>query len=126
MASRSAAGSEQRLRDISKLLDRVAKHAGLEPGTLRSRLFRHTYCGAQLQTLDDGAPVSFNTVSRELGHGSEDMVRRVYSHLVEVRHRAQVVEYRLDQHLERVGDRLSRLRLGGSLDGERFWQGAAP
>jgi len=75
---------------------------------------RHTYCAARLQTLDRGAPVSLYTVSRELGHGSEEMVRRVYSHLGDVRHRAEVVEYRVEQHVDRLGDRLQRLGLAGS------------
>jgi hypothetical protein len=48
-------------------------------------------------------------VSRELGHGSEDMVRRVYSHLGTVRHRSEVVEFRVEQHFERLGDQLRRL-----------------
>jgi hypothetical protein len=52
-------------------------------------------------------------VSRELGHGPEEMVRRVYSHLGDVRHRSEVVEYRVEQHLERLGDRLERLGLSG-------------
>jgi hypothetical protein len=55
--------------------------------------------------------VSLYTVSRELGHGSEEMVRRVYSHLGDVRHRSEVVEYRIEQHLDRLGDRLERLGL---------------
>jgi hypothetical protein len=37
---------------------------------------------AQLQTLDRDVPVSLFTVSREVDHGSEDMVRRVYAHQV--------------------------------------------
>jgi hypothetical protein len=53
--------------------------------------------------------VSLYTVSRELGHGSEDMVRRVYAHLGSVRHRSEVVEYRVEQHFERLGDQLVRL-----------------
>ena len=63
------------------------------------------------ERLDRGAPVSLYTVSRELGHGSEDMVRRVYAHLGTVRHRSEVVEYRVDQHFERLGDQLVRLGL---------------
>nr|MBA2302182.1 site-specific integrase [Acidobacteriota bacterium] len=94
----SVQGEERRLRDIHRLLDRVATRAGIPAGELRSKAFRHTYCAARLQTLDRGAPVSLYTVSRELGHGSEEMVRRVYSHLGEVRHRSDVVEYRLEQH----------------------------
>jgi hypothetical protein len=53
--------------------------------------------------------VSLYTVSRELGHGSEEMVRRVYSHLGTVRHRSEVVEYRVEQHYGRLGDQLVRL-----------------
>ncbi len=37
------------------------------------------------------------------------MVRRVYSHLGTVRHGAEVVEYRVEQHFERLGDQLIRL-----------------
>jgi hypothetical protein len=37
------------------------------------------------------------------------MVRRVYSHLGSVRHRSQVVEFRVEQHFERLGDQLRRL-----------------
>jgi hypothetical protein len=59
--------------------------------------------------LDHGAPVSMYAVSRELRHGSEDMVRRVYSHLGTVRHRSEVVEFRVEQHFERLGDQLRRL-----------------
>ena len=109
----SAKGEERRLRDIHRLLDQVAKRAGLGAGEVRSKAFRHTYCAARLQTLDRGAPVSLYTVSRELGHGSEEMVQRVYSHLGDVRHRSDVVEYRIEQHLERLGDRLERLGLAG-------------
>jgi hypothetical protein len=72
------------------------------------------------------APVSLYTVSRELGHGSEEMVRRVYSHLGDVRHRSEVVEYRIDQHLERLGDRLERLGLRGpSVTGKDTASGGA-
>jgi integrase len=107
----SANGPERPLQDLTKLLERVARRAGMPAGELRSKMFRHTYCAARLQTLDRGAPVSLYTVSRELGHGSEDMVRRVYAHLGDVRHRAEVVEFRVEQHVERLGDRLPRLAL---------------
>ncbi len=88
---------------------RVATHAGLSRGELRTKAFRHTYCAARLQTLDYGAPVPTYTVARELGHASEAMVRQVYAHLGTIRHRSEVVEYRVEQHLERLGDRLQRL-----------------
>src|SRR4051794_4323577 len=89
----AGSGPELPLRDIQKLLDRVAARAGLAAGEFRSNAFRHTSCAARLQMLDGVAPVSLYTGSRELGHGSEDMVRRVYAHLGEARHRAEVVEY---------------------------------
>ena len=37
------------------------------------------------------------------------MVERVYSHLGEVRHRSEVVEYRLEHHREALGKRLMTL-----------------
>jgi integrase len=104
-----ASGSAGMLSDTRKLLDRIAKRAGWKAGEIRHRIFRHTYCAARLQTLDHGAPVSLYVVSRKLGHGSEEMVRRVYSHLGTVRHRAEVVEFRVEQHYERLGDQLIRL-----------------
>src|SRR3989449_4819260 len=64
------------LTDFRKLLDMVAVRAGWKPGEIRSKMFRHTYCAARLQTLDQGAPVSLFTAAKELGHGGEAMVRR--------------------------------------------------
>ena len=60
--------------------------------------------------------MSLYTVSRELGHGSEEMVRRVYSHLGTFRHRSEVVEYRVEQRFERLGDQLIRLGLDTKID----------
>jgi integrase len=97
------------LRETRRLLDRIAKPAGWKAGEIRHRIFRHTCAATRLQTLDRGAPVSLYTVSRELGRGSEDMVRRVYAHLGTVRHRSEVVEHRVEQHFERLGDQLVRL-----------------
>lgn len=110
-----ATGKEAMLREPRKLLDRVAVRGGWEAGAIRSKMFRHTYCSARLQTLDHGAPVSLFTVSRELGHGSEEMVRRVYAHLGTLRHRSEVVEYRIDQHRETLRQRLLQLGLGTTL-----------
>ena len=58
---------------------------------------------AGFQTLDQGAPVSVFTVAREMGHGGDSMVRLVYGHLGTVRHRAEVVEYRIEQHAPVAG-----------------------
>jgi integrase len=103
-------GEEAMVTDFHKLLDAVAERAGWKPGEIRSKMFRHTYCAARLQTLDRGAPVSVYTVAREMGHGGESMVRRVYGHLGQVRHRANVVEYRVEQHAAKLGERLGALR----------------
>jgi integrase len=102
-------GTEAMLVDVRKLIDRIAVRAGWKAGEVGTRVFRHTFTAARLQTLDRGAPVSLHTVSRELGHGSEEMVRRVYAHLGSVRHRSEVVEYRLEQHVEALKDRLGAL-----------------
>ena len=104
-------GSESLITDFRKVLDAVAMRAGWNKGEIRSKMFRHTYCSARLQTLDGGAPVSPFTVGRELGHGGTSMVERVYSHLGQVRHRAEVVEFRLEHHREALGERLTTLAM---------------
>ena len=81
-------------------------------------MFRHTYCAARLQTLDTGAPVSTYTVAREMGHGGEAMVRRVYGHLGQVRHRAEIVEYRVEQHASRLKDKLAALQIAPAYHGD--------
>jgi integrase len=98
-------------RDIRGLLDRIGERAGWKPGEIRAKMFRHTYTAARLQTLDHGAPVGIYTVARELGHGSTAMVEKVYSHLGTVRHRSEVVEYRVEQHVEALGKRLEALNV---------------
>lgn len=62
--------------------------------------------------MDRGTPVSIFTVSRELGHGSEAPVKRIYGHLGTVRHRAKVVEYRVEQHRSVLKEQLTALRAG--------------
>lgn len=96
--------------NIRKSLDRVGQASGWKPGEIRSKMFRHTYCSARLQTLDNGHPVSELTVSKELGHGGTSLVRRIYGHLGTVRHRAEVGEYRVEQYEQTSGDRLETLR----------------
>jgi integrase len=99
-------GGEAMITDWRKTLDRIAIRAGWKRGEIRTRRFRHTYCAARLQTLDGGAPISPFTVSRELGHGSGAMVEEIYSHLGTVRHRADEVEFRIEQHRATLADRL--------------------
>jgi len=43
-------GAEAMVTDFRKLLDAVAVRAGWKPGEIRSKMFRHTYCAAPLQT----------------------------------------------------------------------------
>jgi integrase len=103
-------GKEAMITDFRKLLDVVAERAGWKPGEIRSKMFRHTYCAARLQGLDEGAPVSAYTVAKELGHGGASMVRRVYGHLGKVRHRSKVVEYWVNQYKKVLGKRLAAVR----------------
>ena len=95
---------EAPIGDLRDLLDRVAVRAGFPKGRIRARMLRVTYATARLQTLDRGAPVARWTIERELGHGSGKMLESVYGRLGEVRHRAEAVEYRFEQHFERRGD----------------------
>jgi integrase len=111
-----ATGEEARFVEIRKVLDRVAKRGGWQRGEFYTRALRHSYCAARLQTLDHGAPVTPYTVSREMGHGSLDMVERVYAHLGTIRHRSEVVEYRVEQHAEKLRDRLQALGFGTTND----------
>lgn len=81
------------LRDL-----RVSLANAIEAAEVGKRVtfhtLRHTYGATRMQTLDGGAPVSPYTVMRELGHSSLSMIEKVYGHLQDVRHRAEVVEYR--------------------------------
>ncbi len=103
-------GREQMVTDLRKVLDAVAERAGWQAGDIRTKMFRHSYCAARLQTLDRGEPVSPYTVGRELGHGGDALVRRIYGHLGTVRHRAEVVEYRVEQHQAVLAPRLVGLQ----------------
>jgi integrase len=108
---------EGMVTDVRKALDAVAVLAGWKPGEIRTKMLRHTYCAARLQTLDRGAPVSPFTVAKEIGHGGRALVDRVYGHLGEIRHRSDVVEYRVSQHMNVDGykDRVKVLREKGGL-----------
>src|SRR5712692_827018 len=107
---RPVGGREAMLTDTRKLLDHIAERGGWKSGEIRTKMFRHTYCAARLQTLDGGAPISLYTVSRELGHTSLAMVEKVYSHLGTIRHRSAVVECRVEQHRARLRERLKALK----------------
>ena len=59
-----------------------------------------------------GEPVGVDTVRREMGHSTDRLVQLVYGHLGDVRHRAEVVEYRVEQHAAVLADRMAVM--GGS------------
>jgi integrase len=99
------------ITDLRKGLDAIGTAVGFAPGEIRTKVFRHTYTSARLQTVENGYPVSHFTVMREMGHASLAMIERVYGHLGNVRHRSEVVEYRVEQHEEALKDRERILKL---------------
>ncbi len=94
-------GHEAMLTDFRKLLDAVAKLAGWKKGEITSKMFRHTYISARIQTTHNGEPVAAFTVAREVGHSSTAMIEKVYGHLGQA-HRSKVVEYRVEQHKQAI------------------------
>lgn len=122
-------GQEGPVADLRGALRALERFAGLPEGRITTKAFRHTYTSARLQTLDRGAPVALRTVAWEMGHADIDLVQRVYGHLGTIRHRAEVVEYRAEQHTEALGDRLGRLRVragGGTKEGTTQRSTVAP
>ncbi|MEX0912248.1 MAG: tyrosine-type recombinase/integrase, partial [Gemmatimonadota bacterium] len=104
-------GEESMIRDLRKSLDRIGKRAGFPAGHIRMHMLRHTYTAARIQTLDRGAPLALYTVARELGHSSTNMIEDRYGHLHDraVLGGSEVVEYRVEHHREKIGDRLEAL-----------------
>ena len=97
--------------DLRKAFDAVGERAGWAPGEIRTKMFRHTFCAAALQLLDRGAPISPWTVTKWIGQGGQSLVNCVYGHLGDVRHRSEVVEYRVRQHQKKLGERLDALKV---------------
>lgn len=102
---------ESMLNDVRKALDIIAQRAGFQEGQIRLHGLRHTYTAARIQTCDRGRPVSLYTVSRELGHRSTDMIESRYGHLHDRTEEGcvEIVEFRIETHRERLGDRLTAL-----------------
>lgn len=98
-------GEVAKMTNFDKALDYMAVQAGWKAGEIRSRMFRNAYAAARLQTTEGGMPVSPYTVSREMGHHSLSMIERTYGHLGTVRHRSDVVEYRVEQHEAKLKER---------------------
>lgn len=93
-------GKEAMLREPRKFLDAIAVRGGWRAGEIRVKALRHSFTAAALQLLDRGAPISTYTVATWLGHGGETMVKRVYGHLGDVRHRAEVLEFRVSDFMQ--------------------------
>ena len=108
--------------NLSKSLDEIGKLCGMRPNEVRTKAFRHSYCSTRLQTVttvlkpghkatDADAwtyePVSHDAVAREMGHGGTEMVRRIYGHRARDPHRANEVAYRVDEHREKLTERLT-------------------
>ena len=118
----SATGSM--IRDLRKSLDAMGALCRMEPGEVRTRAFRHTYCSTRLATLqrilrpgmnatDPGAwdyvEVSRFQVQKEMGHGGAQLVDRIYGHAQRLPYRSEVVEYLVEQHRDTLGERLTAL-----------------
>jgi len=91
----------RKARDVAAEKLDGADGAALVAKQVTPRSLRPTYCAARLQTLDHGQPVALWTVKKELGHGSMQMIDRVYGRLGVIRHRSGVVEYRLDSDAQK-------------------------
>ncbi|MFN2388034.1 MAG: tyrosine-type recombinase/integrase [Actinomycetota bacterium] len=105
----SGVSSDGMIVDPRKALDRVSARLGWKAATVRPHDLRHTWVAARLQTLDNGAPVSLYTVRTEAGHESDDLIKRIYGHLGDVRHRSEQLEFRVEQHAARLAGRLEAL-----------------
>ena len=114
--------------NLRQSLDATARLCGIDGGKLRTRPFRHTYCSARLQTVqrilkpggdpsDENAweyiEVSKFQVQKEMGHGGSQLVDRIYGHAQKNPIRSDVVEYRVEKHVEVLGDRLRSLVANG-------------
>lgn len=87
---------------LGKNYGRTAERTKDLDKAVTSHTLRHTYCAARIQTLDQGAPVSLYTVAREMGHKDLKMIQDHYGHLMDTRHRAEVVEY-VEADVEEIG-----------------------
>lgn len=81
------------IRDFRSRLDAAVRDAQIEK-RVTPKTFRHTYTATRLQTTDNGMPVSIWHVACELGHRDTNLIERTYGHLLGVRDRDSVVEYR--------------------------------
>ena len=110
------------VRDLRKALDAAAAPVRWKAGEIRTKMFRHTYCAARLQTATrilrrdaegndvvQWVPVSRDEVAREMGHGGTTLVAKVYGHVGDNSHRSEEPEYRVEQHRKTLSPRLTLL-----------------
>lgn len=100
------------VRSIKRLVGELALRIDYD-GTLTPKIFRHTYCAARLDTLENGEPVTHLKVARELGHKSTDMVEQIYGHVnagLAGFVRKPYMEFLLEDHEEELGDRVGKMR----------------
>lgn len=105
----SRAGDPKMLTDVRKMLAAIGERAGWKAGEdpvedVPTELLRRPAPDHR------GEAVSQFTVTRGLGHGGSSLVDRVYGHLGSVRHRADVVEFRVQDHLGNMDGYAERLR----------------
>jgi integrase len=60
---------------------------------IRTKMLRHSWCTARLQTLVAGAPITIFQVSQEMGHVDVKQVTERYGHLGVINYRSQHVEF---------------------------------
>jgi integrase len=89
--------------DWRKTLDKIAKAAGFERGSVRTRRFRTSYATHRLSTLDDqGQPMTAWKLKGEMGHGTEQMIERRYGRYAKHRAKRAVLEFRWQEWRDRV------------------------
>lgn len=98
------------ITDLRKMLDGIARLAGMKQGHVRSKMFRHTYASVRIQTLDNGHPVATWLIAREMGHGGTRLIDKVYGHPLKTRARLDVVEYRIESYAEQLDGALAKLK----------------
>jgi hypothetical protein len=77
------------------------------------RLEEFATSGIDAAKLGDrvGASPGREVVAKGMGHGGFSLVRKVYGHLGKIRHRSEVIEYRVEQHFEHIpAERIRLLR----------------
>ena len=105
--STSLKSGEAMVTDIRKLLDRIAVRAGWNIRRGANEDFpSHLLRSSAADARRGESRKSVHCVPRT---GSREMVERTYGHLGTIRHRSDVVEYRVESHHGILRDRLAAL-----------------